>query len=122
MSFLIQVAEVETWFRILKKTRFFNERTDGFVPIATVLNEPSFNDRKCIKIMSGVLRCLFGLHARGLTQEKLVLEDVFVNKRSVSIFSVILHFSIFSLLQIGIGRIEFYSLCVMEMLVKISVK
>ena len=34
--------------------------------------------------MTGVLKCLFGLHARGLTQEKLVLEDVYVKKRAVS--------------------------------------
>ena len=79
---------MDAWFRLFKKTRFFNERTDGFVPMATVLNEPTFNHRKCIQIVIGTLKCLFGLHARGLTQENMVFEDVFVKKRSVSIFQL----------------------------------
>ena len=79
---------MDAWFRLFKKTRFFNERTDGFVQIATVLNEPTFNLRKCRQIMIGILKCLFDLHARGLTQENMVLEDVFVKNRSVSIFQL----------------------------------
>ena len=96
---------MDAWFRLFKKTRFFNERTDGFVPMATDLNEPTFNHRKCIQIVIGTLKCLFGLHARGLTQENMVFEDVFVKKRSVSIFQLfhIQHFFFFSFLQIGTG-------------------
>ena len=73
--------------------------------MATDLNEPTFNHRKCIQIVIGTLKCLFGLHARGLTQENMVFEDVFVKKRSVSIFQLfhIQHFFFFSFLQIGTG-------------------
>ena len=58
------------------------------MPVSTVLNDEKFNLRQCLDIITGILRCLFGLHARGLTQKELVLDDIYVKKTSVSIFSI----------------------------------
>ena len=56
------------------------------MPVATVLDDEKFDLRQCMDIIKGILKCLFGLHARGLTQKGLALDDIYVKKTPVSIF------------------------------------
>ena len=50
-----------------------------------ILDDEHFDIRQCLQIAKGLLKCVFGLHARGLVQSNLVLDDVLVRKTSVSI-------------------------------------
>ena len=76
--------QVMAWFTIWKRSRFFNVRTEGFVSIAIFLEKEPVNLRKCVQIVLGILKSLNGLHARGISQRYLALDDVFVKNRSVS--------------------------------------
>ena len=76
--------QVKAWFTIWKKSRIFNVRTEGFVSIAIFLEEEQVDLRKCMQIVMGILKCLNGLHVRGISQHNLAFDDVFVKRRSVS--------------------------------------
>ena len=76
--------QVMAWFTIWKRSRFFNVRTEGFVSMVLFLDEERVNLHKCIQIAMGILKSLNGLHARGISQRNLALDDVFVKNRSVS--------------------------------------
>ena len=86
MATLLLTEQTDAMFKLWKSQRFFNEVSEGYLPISTVLNDETFDRRQCMDIIRGILRCQFGLHARGLTQNELVLDDIYVKKTSVSIF------------------------------------
>ena len=74
-------------FKLWQTRKFFNEDSKGYVPVSTVLNDEKFDLRQCLDIIRGILKCLFGLHARGLTQKELVLDYIYIKKTSVSMLS-----------------------------------
>ena len=76
--------QVMAWFTIWNKSRFFNVRTEGFVSIAIFFEGERLNLRKCMQIVMGILKCLYGLHARSLTQHNLAYEDFYIQNKSVS--------------------------------------
>ena len=88
MFTLFSTAQVLRCFDLWKKHRIFNERTNGYVPICTILNEDEFTLQQRLQALKGILKCLFGLHARGLTQKQLLLEDIYIKRTHVRILSV----------------------------------
>ena len=71
-------------FRIWKKRNYFNKRPEGYVPVSVILDQ-SFNLRRCMYTLKGVLKCLYSLHTRGLIQQDLNINDIFVKDSFVSI-------------------------------------
>ena len=89
MFTFFSTAQVLRCFDLWNKHRIFNERTDGYVPICSILNEDEFTLQRRLQALKGILKCLFGLHARGLTQEQLLLEDIYIKRTHVRILSVL---------------------------------
>ena len=75
----------ESFHALWKKRRIFNERTEGYVPISTLLCDADFDLRQLLQVPYGILRCLFGLHVRGVTQRNLKLSDIYVERARVII-------------------------------------
>ena len=70
-------------FRFWQRKNYFHERPEGYIPVNRVLNR-TFDLRRCMTVARGLLKCLIDLHTRGLRQNVLYFEDVYVKDWNVS--------------------------------------
>ena len=70
-------------FRFWQRKNYFHERPEGYIPVNLVLDR-TFDLRRCMTVARGLLKCLIDLHTRGLRQNVLYFEDVYVKDCNVS--------------------------------------
>ena len=78
-------GQADDMFRLWQRQNYFNKPPDGYIPVSRILQDGHFELRQCMQVVKGTLKCLHGLHVRGLVQKDLDIEDVYVKKASHSV-------------------------------------